>query len=104
MLTRNVYYAERPDPVQVFRIGLGYTCRVDLPVNIREIQNDEGDTQFVADVYSVTAGYTPGIKERIEADYNGWLAVAKEIPAPQPTIQDVIEAVNELADIILGGE
>lgn len=104
MLTKNVFYSQRPERVSVHRIGQGYTCRVDFPVNIQEIENGDEETQFKADVYSLEVGYTTGIKERIEADYEGWLKVAKEIPAPQPTIQDVIVAVNELADLILGGE
>lgn len=105
MLTRNVYYSQRPDRVIVNRIGEnGNTCRVDLPVNIEEVEAQEGETQFKADVYSITAGYTANIAQRVEANYEAWLTVAKEVPQPEPTIQDVIDAVNELTDLILGGD
>lgn len=110
MLTRNVYYAERPESVIVTRNGRdGYTARVDLPVNIQEVpapvmEGEEPGTQFMADVYSITAGYTEDLKERVEEDYEAWLTVAKRVPVPEPTLQDAIDAINELAEIVLGGE
>ncbi len=104
MLTKNVYFGERPEAVIVNRYGSSYNCRVDLPVNIEEVETGEGETQWKADVYSIECGYTVGLKERVEADYESWLAVAHEVIAPQPTIQDAIDAINELTDIILGGE
>lgn len=105
MLTRNVYYSQEPERVSVHRIGRnGYTARVDFPVNVQQIIMLDDQPQYKADVYSIEVGFTVGLKERIENNYEAWLAVAKEIPAPQPTINDVIEAVNELTDIVLGGE
>ena len=59
MLTKGVYFGKRPNKVEVHRIGEhGYTCRVDFPVNIQKIENDEGDAQYKADVYSLECGYT----------------------------------------------
>ena len=105
MLTRGVYFANRPNRVEVHRIGeQGYTCRVDFPVNIQEIENDDGDVQYRADVYSLECGYTEGIAARINQNYEDWLAVAKEIIVPQPTVQDAIDAINALTEIVLGGE
>lgn len=106
MMTRNVCYSERPERVIVHRINNGYTARVDLPVNVREIENDEGGVSYMADVYSLEAGYTPHLKERVEADYDGWMGIAAEVPTPQPTLQDVIEAVNILTEMVVlnGGE
>ena len=105
MLTRSVFYSQEPERVSVHRIGrTGYTARVDFPVNVQQVIMPDEEPQYKADVYSVEVGFTVGLKERIENNYEAWLAVAKEIPAPQPTINDVIEAVNELTDIILGGE
>ena len=105
-MTKNVCYSERPERVIVNRINHGYTARVDMPVNIREITDDEGNVSYMADVYSLEAGYTPHLMERVEADYEGWMAIATEIPAPQPTLQDVIEAVNILTEMVVlnGGE
>ena len=104
MLTRNVYFAERPENVIVTRFGNTYRCRVDLPVNIEEVETGEGETQWKADVYSVEAGWTPGMEERVEANYDAWMDVAQAIVVPDPTIQDVVEAINELAEFVLGGE
>lgn len=103
MLTKNVQFAERPEDVMVHRIGTSYTCRVDFPVNIRETEVDD-DVQYIADVYSTEVGYTEGLKERIEQNIEPWMELAKVAPAPQPTIQDAIDAINELTEIILGGE
>ena len=104
MLTRNVYFTERPENVIVTRFGNTYCCRIDLPVNIEEVETGEGETQWKADVYSVEAGYTVDIKERVEENYDAWMEVAQAVIAPEPTIQDVVEAMNELTDLILGGE
>ena len=104
MLTRNVFYSERPERVVVNRIGNTSTCRVDLPTNIEEVETPDGGTQYKADVYSINAGYTANLAERVEANYDAWLTVAQEVPIPEPTIQDVIDAVNDLTDLILGGD
>ena len=105
MLTRNVFYSQEPERVSVHRIGSnGYTARVDFPVNVQQIVMPDDQPQYKADVYSIEVGFTVVLKGRIENNYEAWLAVAKEIPTPQPTINDVIEAVNELTDLILGGE
>lgn len=105
MLTRSVFYSQEPEQVSVHRIGHnGYTARVDFPVNIQQVMIQDEELQYKADVYSIEVGFTPDLKERIESNYEAWLAVAKEIPAPQPTVQDVIEAINELTEIVLGGE
>lgn len=104
MLTRNVYFAERPERVIVNRIGAtGYTCRVDLPVNIEEVAGPEGETQYKADVYSVNAGYTVNIAERIEANYEAWLAKAQNEPEPEPepNIRELKEANDMLTECIL---
>lgn len=114
MLTRNVYFAERPEKVIVNRIGAtGYTCRVDLPVNIEEVAGPEGETQYKAGVYSVNAGYTVNIAERIEANYEAWLAKAQNEPEPEPvpTLRELqetnavlTECILEMSEIIYGGE
>lgn len=104
MLTKNVNYTARPNDVVVNRIGDTYRARVDLPTNIEEHINDEGEVHYTADVYSIDAGYTSNLAERVAADRDTWIArAAVELP-PSPTIQDAIEAINALAEIVLGDE
>lgn len=102
MLTKNVQFAKKPDKVMIRRIQNGYMCYVDLVENIREMKENE-ETNYIADVYSVQAGYTAGLKERVERDYEKWLMVAKDIPAPQPTVTDIVDAINALAELVIGG-
>lgn len=111
MLTKNVFYSERPERVIVNRIGNTGTCRVDLPVNIQEVEAPEGETQYKADVYSTIAGYTPNIAQRIEANYDAWLAKAQNEPEPpeapsllelQQTNAMLTECILEMSEIIYG--
>lgn len=105
MLTKNVQFAERPENVMICRVGNGFTCRIDFPVNIREVEmGEENEVQYLADVYSVNANYTEGMQERVENEFDFWFAKANEIEIPQPTIQDAIDAINALTEIVLGGE
>ena len=104
MLTTNVHYSYQPDNVIVNRINNTYKAHIDMPVNIQEIEDEEGNISYVADVYSLETGYTANLKERVEANYNAWIEKAAETPIPQPTIQDVIDAVNVLAEMIVGDE
>lgn len=106
MLTRNVYFAERPEKVVVNRIGdAGYSCRVDFPVNIEEVAGPEGETQYRADVYAIETGFTYDIKERIQNRYDEWLALAKKRAEvePETTIMDLVSAMNILTDFVMGG-
>lgn len=101
MRTRNVYYAERPDKVIV--TANGDTACVEIPVDITEIETEDG-VQYRADtVYSIQTRNTPDIKQRVEKDYYAWIAVAQTIEPPKTTVDDLVEAINALTDMVIGG-
>ena len=103
MLTKGVQYAHEPERVNIRRHGNGYMCTVELAENVRQEQGADGDAVWIADVYSLDAGYTAGIRERVERDRESWLAIAREIPVPKPTIEDVVDALNALTEAVIGG-
>lgn len=106
MLTRNVHYAEEPE--KVILNTCGSVSSVEFPVGVTEvtIEDPEGErTEYVADaVYSLKLATVPNLKARIEADYDAWLERAMQIEPPKPSLDDIIEALDTLTDIIVGGE
>lgn len=103
MLTRNVYYAERPESFSILHYGT--KAVVSFPLNVSEIETEEG-TQFLAEeVYTLETAYTPNLAERIEGNLEAWLERAKEVEPRQPiTLDDVVEALNSLTEFVIGGE
>lgn len=102
MQTKSVYYSEQPDRVIVN--AKGSKAIVEIPVNVTEIETEDGKNWLAEVVYSFETMNTPNLKERIENAFDKWLEVAKK-PAPQTTeLTDVVEALNALTEIILGGE
>ena len=106
MQTRNVHYAQQPDRV-IIRENAGKAI-IELPINVAEItieRDGETITEWVAEkVYYAHAIATPNIKERVENNYNAWLELASRPDTQQVTMDDLVEAINALTDIILGGE
>lgn len=105
MLTKNVHYADRPDRVIVTTCGS--TSLVEFPIDITEItiEGDEPRKEYIAEsVYSLKTTSTPNLKERVEAHYYDWLDTAKTPSVPHTTLEDVVEAVNVLQAMIIGGE
>ena len=103
MLIKNVIYCERPEHVIVTPIAKTGRCYVELPVNIREEQTEDG-AQYICNLYSISRPCRSGLKEEVEENYTEWLQTAIEESEPELTVQDVMAAVNELAEIVLGGE
>ena len=102
MLTRNVYYSEQPNRVIVYTSG--DKAIVEFPLNVSEVETEEGTMWLAEEVYAVKTANTPNLVERVEANYDKWLDLAKQ-PEPQaPALGDVVEALNALTEIILGGE
>lgn len=102
MQTKNVYYSEQPNRVIVNTNGT--RAMVELPVNVTEIETEEGTNWLAETVYSFETMNTPNLMERVEADYDEWLELAKK-PEPQVAgLNDVVEALNALTEIVLGGE
>ena len=101
MQTKNVYYSEQPERIIVN--SKGSKAIIELPVNTTEVKTEEESVWLAETVYSFETMNTPNLKERIEEGYEAWLAIAKQ-PVPQPTnLNDVVDALNALTDIIIGG-
>ena len=103
MLTRNVHYTEMPESVVVYQNGDNAT--VEFPLDVTEVTREDGATEYVAaEVYSLRTRNTPNLKDRVLDNYEAWLTIA-ELPEPQKAeLSDVVEAINVLTDLILGGE
>ena len=100
MQTRNVHYAERPDDVMIR--ANGETAVVEFPVNVTEIEKEDV-TEYVAEVvYSFETRYTADLEDRVKADYESWLDMARTPTPQQTTLADVVEALNTLTDLIIG--
>lgn len=77
---------------------------VNFPADVVETKTDDGQTMWIAGtVYSMETMYTPNLADRIEADYDAWLELASEPVVGETTIADIVESINALTDIILGG-
>lgn len=101
MMTKNVYFAEQPDRVIV--TANGAKAVVELPVDVTEVETEDG-VQYCANiVYSISTKNTPNLKERVEANYDAWLEVASVVEPQKATLDDAIEAINTLTDLVIGG-
>lgn len=98
MMIENVYYATQPDRVLV--TAKGKRAIIEFPIGVSE--TEEG---WVAEtVYSIETMNTQNLEKRVNANYELWLELAKK-PEPQTTeLSDVVEAINALTEIVLGGE
>ena len=86
-----------PAPYKVERIG-EHSAKITFAENAIEI--DSG--RWSADVYELTTAYTTNIEERIESNYDAWIAHAKDVElelAPPPTIEERLE---ELEAVVKG--
>ena len=102
MQTRNVYFSEQPNRVIVN--AKGSKAIVEIPVNVTEVQTEEGAIWLAEIVYSFETMNTPNLIERVEANYDQWLEIAKKPEAQATNIEDIVEAINALTEIIIGGE
>lgn len=81
-----------PPPYKVERIG-EHSAKITFAENAVEIEPG----RWNADVYELTTAYTPNIEERIESNYNAWIAHAKDIEPellPPPTIEERIAGLE----------
>lgn len=101
MLTNDVYYAERPEDIIVtVRSG---KALVEFPVNVSEVETEDGPQWIAGAVYSLETVASDGLKNRIEENYDAWLKKAKEAEPQAVSLSDVVDAINALTDIVLGG-
>lgn len=102
MQTKNEHFGERPDRVVVRRNGKD--ALVLFPLNVTEVQTEDGSQWLAETVYSMRTKAVPGLEERINANYDAWLEAAKKAVEPQtPTMADLVDAVNTLTDLLIGG-
>ena len=67
-------------------------------------ENEQERTEYICDVLSVERAWSPTLQAEVEANYDAWIEKAIEENEPTMTLEDVMLAVNELAEIVLGGE
>lgn len=102
MLIRNITYQERPAPFEIRKHGRMAT--VVFPMDVVEAEGPEGEAEYLARrVYVLETGWTQGLEERIQGDFSKWLANAKKPEDPKTTLDDLVEAINTLTDIVMGG-
>ena len=105
MLTRNVHYSEQPDSVMI--TSNGSISVIEFPINVTAYQKEDGEEtiwEWVAEkVYSVETVTTNNLKERVESRYSDWLELAKKAEPTETTISDLVEAINALTDMVIGG-
>lgn len=101
MQTKNVYYSELPERVIV--TDRGGKAIVEFPCDVTEVEKEDKVEYLAETVYYLETISTPNLKGRVEAEYEAWLNAAMK-PSPQPAnLSDVVEAINALTDIIIGG-
>ena len=101
MQTNGVYYADRPDRVMITTNGSN--ALVEFPINVQEIETEDGIQYFAEKVYSIKTQATDNLLGRVEANYDAWLDIAKIVEPPQTTVDDLVEAINALTDMVIGG-
>lgn len=84
--------------------SIGKKAVVEFPVNVSEVEKEEGVEYVAETVYSLETTYTSDLADRIEASFDAWLDRAKVVEPQETTLADVIDAVNALTDIVLGGD
>lgn len=101
MMTENVFYAVRPERVIVTRRG--EKAVIEFPVNVTEVETEEGTHWLAATVYSLDTRNRDDIEHVVAENYDAWLEKAKEVEPQTTSLGDVIDALNALTDLILGG-
>lgn len=102
MMIKNVFYAQQPNSVIIN--ARGAKAIIEMPVDVSEIETEDGSQWKAEKVYYTETMNAPGLQKRVEENYDLWIEVAKQ-PAPQEvSLQDVVEAINALTDIIMGEE
>lgn len=105
MVLKNVIYGNRPDNVIV--TVRGRNALVEIPTDVTE-HTDERDGETAAEyiagtVYAVQTLATANLKARVEDNINEWITLAKQTAPVEATIPDLVEAINVLTEIVLGG-
>jgi len=100
MMTKDTHFADEPQRIII--TVADNTAYIEFPTNVREIETEES-TEYVADVYYLQTVARDNLQEEIENHYEAWLAKAMEEQPPKTSLEDVVDAINVLADIVIGG-
>lgn len=84
--------------------SMGKKAIVEFPINVTEIEKENGVEYVASTAYSLETMHTADLAERVSNNFDEWLDKAKVIEPSETTLADVIDAVNALTDIVLGGE
>lgn len=85
-----------PPPYKVEKIG-EHSTKISFAENAVEIEPG----RWSADIYELTTAYTPNIEERIESNYDAWIAHAKDIEPellPPPTVEERIAGLEAVVN------
>lgn len=102
MQTKNVYYTQEPDRFAIRKNT--ENAVVEFPVNVREVEIEKQTYYLAETVYSIATMLTLDLEDRINADFEAWLEKAKQPETEKAELYDVIEALNTLAEIVIGGD
>lgn len=102
MMTKNVYYTRRPDEFIVTTNGTNAV--IEFPQNVVEVETDEQTYYLAEKVYSVATKATPNLEERVRQNFEAWFEKAKQPEMERAELYDVIEALNALTEIVIGGD
>ena len=97
-----IQYTGELVPIELSERPLEGIVDLWLRKNPRTDVDPEGNIIQIADeAYMTFEKDEAPTQAEVEADFDTWFARAI---APETTLQDAIDAINELFDIILGGE
>ena len=101
MQTNNVYYAEQPQRVVV--TSRGDKAVVEFPIGVSKEATEEGEQWKADKVFSLETRNRDHLAEVVESNYDAWLEKAQQIEPQTASLSDVVDALNALTDLILGG-
>lgn len=93
-----VEYSEQPERILYLPQADG-SAEVWLRNNIRQAHKTDGELEWDIWVAEEVMFRTHLTLEEVTAQFDSYFT----IPDPQPTIEDLVEAMNILEDILLGG-
>lgn len=103
MIQKNVYYQSPPDKVVISEKG--NNAVVEIPVNVVKVEKEDGDVWLAETVYYAITKNAKNLRDRVLRDFDAWLEIASAPePEPQATVQDLVDYVDALTEMILGGE
>ncbi len=101
MITYDVFYNKRPEEIEIR--ANGDSAVIEFPVNVTEVETEDGTEYHAEKVYAVKVRYTENLLERVKENKEAWLDIAKVVETPKTTVNDLVDAINALTDMVIGG-